>query len=79
VIVTVDPGQLAGLAHIEAKRHAPRTHERRVAVALYTALTTTTSIDGAKRALAGFAAPDVQTAAIELLHRLAITVASSAP
>jgi hypothetical protein len=79
VIVTVDPGQLADLAHIEAKRHKPCTPERRVASALYVALTTTTSIDGAKRALAGFAAPDVEAAAIELLHRLAITVAGSAP
>lgn len=70
MIVTVDAGQLAGLAAAEARQHPPRTPERRAAAALYVTLTETASIDAARRALPGFAAPETVTAALELLGRL---------
>ena len=70
MIVEVDAGQLAAAVLAEGQRHAPRTSQRRAAAALYVALTETSTIDGARRALAGFAAPDVEAAALELLGRL---------
>lgn len=63
--------QLAELAQAEACRHEPRTPQRRAAAALWTALVTTDSVDGARRALRDFAAPEVQAAATALLYRLA--------
>jgi predicted short-subunit dehydrogenase-like oxidoreductase (DUF2520 family) len=71
MIITVDAIALADLARAEAERYPPRTPERRAAAALWVALTDTKSIDAARRALEGFAAPHVQADALELLGRLA--------
>jgi hypothetical protein len=75
-ISAADAATLAELARLEAEQHAPRTPERRAAAALWTAFITTRTIDGARAALPGFAAPDVQADALELLHRLAAQLAS---
>lgn len=77
-IAAADAATLAELARLEAERHAPRTPERRAAAALHTAFITTKTIDGAKTALAGFAAPAVVADALQLLHRLAITLTAPA-
>ena len=77
MIVAVDLGQLAELARAEVHLHPPRTPGRRAAAALYVAITTTKTLDSARTALAGFAAPDVQADAIELLHRLAASQATA--
>ena len=79
MIVSVDAEQLAEAVLAEGRRHAPKTPERRAAGALYTALTETSTIDGARRALAGFAAEQVQADALELLHRLAAELAKDVP
>lgn len=71
--VAITPDQLAALAHAEVLRHAKRTPERRAASALWTALVTTSSIESAKRSLAGFVTSETEAAAVRLLHRLAIT------
>lgn len=69
MIIAADVRQLAKLAQAEACRHEPRTPQRRAACALWTALVTTDSVDGARRALRDFAAREVQAAAIALLYR----------
>jgi hypothetical protein len=78
VIVSVDAGQLAEAARLEAGQHAPRTPARRAAAALYVALTDTGTVAAARRALASFATPEVQAAALELMHRLAAELAEAA-
>jgi hypothetical protein len=75
VIVEVDPVQLAAAAVAEARLHPPRSPERRAAAALWVALTDTGTIAAARRALSGFATPEVERAAVELLHRLAAELA----
>lgn len=65
---------LAELAAAEARSHAPRTPKRRAASALRTALITTSTVDGARAALSGFAAPAVVADALQLLHKLAVTL-----
>jgi hypothetical protein len=77
-IAAADAATLAELARLEAERHAPRTPERRAAAALWTAFITTKTVDGARAALAGFAAPDVVADALQLLYRLAITLTAAA-
>jgi hypothetical protein len=77
-ISAADVATLAELARLEALAHEPRTPARRVAAALHTALISTKTIDGAKTALAGFAAPAVVDDALQLLHRLAITLTAPA-
>ena len=67
----ITPARIAELAFAEAERYPARSAERRAAAALWTALITTKSVDAARSALAGFAAPDVLADAVELLHRLA--------
>lgn len=73
MIITVDVDQLAELARIEAERYPARSPERRAAAALWTALITTKTVGAARSALAGFAAPDVRAAALDLLGRLCAT------
>jgi hypothetical protein len=75
VIVSVDPARLAEAARLEAGQHPHRSPERRAAAALYYALTDTGTIAAARRALASFATPEVERAAVELLHRLAAELA----
>jgi hypothetical protein len=77
VIIAADVGQLAERARLEAERHAPCTPARRAASALWVSLITTSTVDGARSALAGFAAPAVVADALELLHRLAATAATA--
>lgn len=77
MIISADLRQLAELAQAEACRHEPRTPQRRAAAALWTALVTTDSVDGARRALADFAAPEVCAAATALLYRLAAGLGSA--
>jgi hypothetical protein len=60
VIVIIDLERLAAAAYAEAVRHPPRTPQRRAAAALWVSLITTSSVDGARSALAGFAAAGVQ-------------------
>lgn len=74
-IDAVDAGTLAEFARLEAEQHEPKTPERRAAAALWTSLITTSTVDGARSALAGFAAPDVADDALRLLHRLAVQLA----
>ncbi len=61
---------LADRARVLAERYLPRTPERRAAAALYTALTTTKTVDAARRALATFGAPVTRAAAVVLLDEL---------
>jgi hypothetical protein len=53
--------------------------DRASAAALRTALITTKSVDAARSALAGFAAPDVQADALRLLGWLAIRARENEP
>ena len=75
MIVSVDVAALTELARLEVERHPPRTPGRRAAAVLWDALADTGSIGAARHALAGFAAPDVEAAALELLGRLAAEAA----
>ena len=77
MLISIDAEQLAELVLAEGQRHAPKTPQRRAAGALYVALTETSTIDGARRALAGFATEQVQADALELLHRLAAELGSA--
>ena len=77
VNVAVDADSPADGVLAEGQRHAPKTPQRRAAGALYAALIETSTIDGARRALAGFAAEQVQADALELLHRLAAGLGSA--
>ena len=79
VIIAADAMcRLADQAAIVTRNHAPRTPARRAAAALWVSLVTTSTVDGARSALAGFAAPDVADDALQLLHRLAVTLAAPA-
>lgn len=80
MIVSVDAAQLEQLAELArqaAEQHPPRSAERRAAAALWVALTDAATIAAAKRALAGFASPEVEAAAIQLLHKLAAALAAT--
>lgn len=68
--VAVDAARLEVVVQAEAERHPVRTPERRIAASLWVALITTTSIAGARKALAEFAEPEATVAALELLGRL---------
>ena len=70
MIATVTSEQLAELARHAARQHPPRSRERRAA-ALWVALITTRTVATARQALTGFAAPQTQADADELLFRLA--------
>lgn len=71
MIVTVDAEQLAAAVFAEAQRHPARTPERRAACHLWSALITSATIDAARRAVRTFGTKETQTAALELLGRLA--------
>jgi hypothetical protein len=71
VIVEADPARLAEAARLEAEQHPHRSPERRAAAHLYTALTDTSSVGAAKRAITTFGDEQTQRDAIELLYRLA--------
>ncbi|MGH3295758.1 MAG: hypothetical protein ACRDP7_28560 [Trebonia sp.] len=62
---------LAAAAHAEAERYPPRTPERRAAAWAHTVLTTTGTLDAARRALADCPDPSVRYQATVLLRRLA--------
>ncbi len=62
---------LAGRARQEADRHAARTPERRAAAACWVALTSTQTVDAARRSLATFGSERTQADAVALLGRLA--------
>jgi hypothetical protein len=86
MIVTLDAASLPPLTEqvrAEAERHPARSPERRAAAALYVALTTTSSVDAARKALTGFTTPEVEADALALLHQLAAqttaAIAAAAP
>jgi len=62
---------LAARARAEAERYQPRTPQRRAAAWAFTVLSTTTTIDAARRALADCLDPSVRYAATVLLRQLA--------
>jgi hypothetical protein len=62
--------QLADHLRQLAEQHPPRTPERRAAAACWVALTTTKSIEAARRALATFGDPETRLAAARLLDQL---------
>ena len=61
---------LAGRARQLARQHPTRTPERRAAVMVYVALTTTKTADAARRALGTFGDPPARAAAVALLGQL---------
>lgn len=73
-ISAADVAELAARAALEARSYAPKTSQRRAAAALYVALITTKNVDLARAALADFAAPVVVADALQLLHKLAVTL-----
>lgn len=77
-MTSADVATLAALASVEAQRHRPRTPERRAAAALWTALTTTSTLNGARNALPGFTTAQTAAAALELLDRLTATEGTTA-
>lgn len=79
MIVAVDQAALTELARREVERHPPRTPGRRAAAVLWVALADTGSVDAARRALSGFAAADVEQAALGLLGRLALQAGQEVP
>ena len=73
--VAVD--RLAELAFAEACRHPVRSPARRAAAALWTALCTTSTLNGARNALPGFTTPETAAAALALMDRLAATAVTA--
>lgn len=71
MITTADLEALAAACYAEARRHPPRTPQRRAACHAWSSLITSPSIAAARKAVSTFGTPEVQRAALDLMHRLA--------
>ena len=65
------------LAEAEVHRHKPRTPARRAASALWAALVTSGTVDGARKALDGFTDAPTRAHAVRLLHQIAAQAAAT--
>ena len=72
MIISVDAEQLAAAVLAEGQRHAPRDAAETCRGRAVRRAHQTSTIDGARRALAGFADEQVQADALELLRRLVV-------